>query len=248
MYAYTPRTEPPDDGLIVVGAFVVFFLEGAVLSCLTLSTERSYLSDAAGIVIQLTNLVNRNCVRAHNANQGRSVIMRPRLAVLITIVFSAAFFRLMPHPPNLTPIAAVALFGGAYFTDKRLAFLVPLSALLVSDLVLGFYSQMPIVYISFALIVSIGLWLRQRRTLVPIAGATLASSILFYVTTNFGVWAFGSLYPKTLVGLIACYVAAIPFFHNTVLGDAVFAAVLFGGFSLAERYLPLLREAVPAKA
>ena len=166
--------------------------------------------------------------------------MRPRVAVLIIIVFSVAFFRVMPHPPNLTPIAAIA--------DKRLAFLVPVSALFVSDLALGFYSQMPIVYISFALIVCMGLWLRQRRTLLPIAGATLASSILFYITTNFAVWAFGSLYPKTTAGLIACYVAAIPFFQNTVLGDAVFAAVLFGGFSLTERYLPLLREAVPAKA
>ena len=174
--------------------------------------------------------------------------MRARLAVLITVVFSAAFFRLMPHPPNLTPIAAMALFGGAYFADKRLAFLVPLTALFVSDLGLGFYSQMPIVYATFALIVCIGLWLRQRRTLVPIAGATLASSILFYGTTNFAVWAFGSLYPKTLAGLVACYVAAIPFFHNTLLGDAVFTAVLFGGFSLVERSLPLLREPVPAKA
>lgn len=174
--------------------------------------------------------------------------MRPRLAVLITVIFSAAFFRLMPHPPNLTPIAAMALFGGAYFADKRLAFLVPLTALLVSDLALGFYSQMPIVYATFALIVCIGLWLRQRRTLLPIAGATLASSVLFYGTTNFAVWVFGSLYPQTLAGLVACYMAAIPFFHNTLLGDAVFTAVLFGGFSLAERYLPLLREPVPAKA
>ena len=107
---------------------------------------------------------------------------------------------------------------------------------------------MPIVYISFALIVCMGLWLRQRRTLLPIAGATLASSILFYITTNFAVWAFGSLYPKTLTGLLACYVAAIPFFQNTALGDAVFAAVLFGSFSLAERYLAPLREPIPAKA
>lgn len=142
----------------------------------------------------------------------------------------------------------MALFGGAYFADKRLAFLVPLTALLVSDLALGFYSQMPIVYATFALIVCIGLWLRQRRTLLPIAGATLASSVLFYGTTNFAVWVFGSLYPQTLAGLVACYMAAIPFFHNTLLGDAVFTAVLFGGFSLAERYLPLLREPVPAKA
>ena len=174
--------------------------------------------------------------------------MRPRLAVLITAVFSAAFIRLMPHPPNVTPIAAMALFGGAYFADKRLAFLIPLSALLVSDLALGFYSQMPIVYVSFALIVCMGLWLRQRRTLLPIAAAALAGSILFYITTNFAVWAFGSLYPKTLTGLLACYVAAIPFFYNTLLGDAVFTAVLFGGFSFAERHLVFLREPITAKA
>src|SRR5262249_34833653 len=155
---------------------------------------------------QLINLVNRNCVRDDNQIKGKGVTMRARLAVLITIVFSAAFFRLMPHPPNLTPIAAMALFGGAYFGDKRLAFLVPIAALFVSDLGLGFYSQMPIVYATFALIVCIGFWLRQRRTLLPIAGATLASSILFYGMTNFAVWAFGSLYPKTLAGLLACYV------------------------------------------
>lgn len=183
-------------------------------------------------------------------NVKKGVVMKPRLAVLIGMVLSAAVFRILPHPPNLTPIGAMALFGGAYFTDRRLAFLAPLAAMFLSDLVLGFGfgNQTLIVYASFALIVCTGLWLQRRRTLLPIASATLASSTLFFVTTNFGVWAFGSLYPKTTEGLLACYVAAIPFFHNTLLGDGLYVVLLFGGFALAERYLPFVREPTLAKA
>ena len=76
---------------------------------------------------------------------------------------------------------------------------------------------------------------------------TLAGSVLFFVWTNFGVWAFWNLYPHTLEGLVACYTAAIPFFRNTLLGDVVYSTALFGGFALAERFLPVLRDlpAVP---
>ena len=174
--------------------------------------------------------------------------MKPRLAALATIMLGAALFRVLPHPPNLTPVGAMALFGGAYFSDRRLAFLMPLSALFLSDLVLGFYSEMPVVYVSFALVVCIGFWLRERRTLGAIGMAVLASSILFYLLTNFGTWAFSSLYPKTLTGLIACYVAAIPFFRTTLISDAVFTALLFGGFTFAEQHLLFLRERLPAQA
>ena len=165
-----------------------------------------------------------------------------RLAALIAIILGAALSRLIPHPPNLTSVTAVALFGGAYFSDRRLAFLVPLAALFLSDLVLGFYHHMEIVYASFALIVCIGLWLQKNRSPLHIAGAALASSVLFFLLTNFGVWAFGSLYPMTLNGLIACYVAAIPFFRNTLLGDLLYTIVLFGGFALLERRFAMLRE------
>jgi hypothetical protein len=156
-------------------------------------------------------------------------MLKPRLLVLIAMVLAAAASRLIPHPPNLASISAIALFGGAYFSDRRLAFLIPLTALLLSDLILGFYSHMEVVYLSFALIVCIGLWLQKKRSAFQIAGAALASSVLFFLLTNFGVWAFESLYPKTLEGLIACYVAAIPFFQNTLQGDLFFTAVLFGG-------------------
>ena len=167
---------------------------------------------------------------------------KPRLLVLVLMILAAAASRLIPHPPNLASITAVALFGGAYLNDKRLAFLVPMAALLLSDLVLGFYSHMEIIYGSFALVVCVGLLLRKRRTPLRIASAALASSVLFFVMTNLGVWLFGSLYPKTTAGLVTCYVAAIPFFQNTLVGDALYTAVLFGGFALAEKWFPVLRE------
>lgn len=182
------------------------------------------------------------CVSKSYAGKGWKSVTKPRLFVLVCIILAAAASRLIPHPPNMASISAVALFGGAYLSDKRLAFLVPLSALFLSDLLIGLYSHMEVVYGSFALVVCIGLLLRRRRTPMRIAGAALASSILFFVITNFGVWAFGSLYPKTAAGLAACYAAAIPFFQNTLVGDALYTAVLFGGFALAERLVPALRE------
>lgn len=175
-------------------------------------------------------------------------MLKPRLLVLISMILMAAASRLIPHPPNVTSLTALALFGGAYFLDRRLAFLVPLTALFISDVVLGFYHHMEVVYLSFALIGAIGLLLQKRRTTLPIAVAALASSVLFFVLTNLGVWAFGALYPTTLEGLIACYVAAIPFFQNTLLGDLFYAAVLFGGFALLESQLPALSDPAVTKA
>jgi hypothetical protein len=169
-------------------------------------------------------------------------MFRPRLAALISIVLAAALSRLIPHPPNMTSVAAVALFGGAYFSDRRLAFLVPLSALFLSDVILGFYGHMEVVYASFALIVCIGLWLAKNRSALRIAAAALTSSVLFFLFTNFGVWAFDSLYPRTLDGLMDCYIAAIPFFRNTFQGDVLYTAILFGGFALLERRFSVLRE------
>src|SRR6266700_7857825 len=167
---------------------------------------------------------------------------KSRLLVVVLMILAAAASRLIPHPPNLASITAVALFGGAYLTNKRLALIVPLAALFLSDLILGFYRHMEIVYGSFLLVVFLGFWLQKKRSALRIAGAALASSAIFFIVTNFGVWAFESLYPKTAAGLLACYVAAIPFFQNTLIGDALYTAVLFGGFALAEKVFPLLRE------
>lgn len=167
--------------------------------------------------------------------------MKARFVALVILILAAAGSRLIPHPPDFTPITAIALFGGAYFGKKRLSFLVPLASLFLSDLVLGHFAG-PYVYGSFALIVCIGFLLRRRRKPLAIAVAALASSILFFVVANFGVWLSDSLYPRTGAGLAACYVAAIPFFRNMILGDAFYTAVLFGGFALAERFWPALAE------
>lgn len=166
-----------------------------------------------------------------------------RSTTLAGMIFLAAASRLVPHPPNFAPIAAMALFGGARFADRRAAFLVPLAAMFISDLLIGLHGLMPVVYGSFALIVCMGLWLRRREGVHTVAGTALAGSILFFVATNFGVWALSSSYPKTAQGLVACYAAAIPFFGNTILGDLFYAAALFGSFALAERRFPVLREA-----
>ena len=169
--------------------------------------------------------------------------MRPRLFVLTGMIFAAAAARLLPHPPNFTPVAALALFGGAHFSNRGLALGVPLAALWLSDFVLGFYPGMAAVYGSFAAIVGIGLALRSRPGVGPVALATMAGSILFFLVTNFAVWAAGTLYPLTPGGLDACYVAAIPFFRNTIAGDLGFTALLFGGFALAQKRWPVLAEA-----
>lgn len=167
---------------------------------------------------------------------------RLRFSILAGMILAAAASRLIPHPPNFTPVAAIALFGGAQFADKRAAFLVPLAGLFLSDLVLGFHRLMPVVYGAFALIVFVGIWVRHRPSSLRIAGAAIASAVLFFVLTNFGVWAFGTLYPKTGTGLINCYVAAIPFFRNMLLGNLLYSALLFGGIALAERrYLEISR-------
>lgn len=167
---------------------------------------------------------------------------KTRSSVLAGMILAAAASRLIPHPPNFTPIAAMALFGGACFSDKRAAFLVPLAGLLASDLVIGFHKLMPMVYGCFVLIVCLGFWLRRHRSVWRVAGVCAASAVLFFVLTNFAVWAFGALYPKTAAGLLECYVAAIPFFRNMLLGDLFYAGVLFGGFALAEHRCAILRE------
>lgn len=167
---------------------------------------------------------------------------RPRFLTLVAIVAAAAAMRLLPHWPNFTPIAAIALFGGAHFARPRTAFAVPLAAMLLSDAVLGLHATLPFVYVSFVGIVALGLLLRRRRTVLNVGAAALASSVGFFAVTNFGAWAVGGLYPHTAAGLAAAFVAALPFYAPTLAGDLVYTAVLFGGFALAQRALPVLRE------
>ena len=159
------------------------------------------------------------------------------------IILAAVLSRLIPHPPNFTPIAAIALFGGCYFNNKNYAFAIPLAAMFLSDLIIGLHSTLLVVYLSFAVIVLIGSKISEKRSPLRVGLAAVSSSVIFFITTNFGVWLLGSLYPKTIEGLATCYIAAIPFFQNNLMGDLFYSAVLFGSFELAMRYIPVLKEA-----
>ncbi len=166
-----------------------------------------------------------------------------KFIVLTGMIFAGAVLRLLPHYPNFTPIAAMALFGGAYFTNKKLSFVVPFAAMILSDLILGFHSTMWAVYLSFALIVVIGFGLRERRKVSNIFLASVSSSVLFFVITNFAVWLSGSIYPITIGGLGECFTAAIPFFAYTAVGDLFYVGIFFGAFELARTKFPVLAQA-----
>jgi hypothetical protein len=165
---------------------------------------------------------------------------RPLLTFAMALIVGAAGIRvlrdagLISLPPNVAPIAALAMFGGVYL-PRRLAFVVPLAAMLLADVLIGFYELgiMVSVYASFALSGLIGLWLRTHKRIGPILVGAIVGSTVFYLVTNAAVWAFGTLYPKTSAGLLAAYVAGLPFLRNTVLGDLAFTGVLFGAFELA---------------
>lgn len=167
---------------------------------------------------------------------------KSRIIFISVTVLIAALTRFLPHPPNFTPIAAMALFGGAFFSNKYLGFIVPLAAMLMSDIFIGFHNTIWAVYLSFALIAGIGYLLKRKTNVITVLGASLASSTLFFLITNFAVFLGSSFYPKSLAGLAECYTAAIPFFNNGILGDLVFTTVLFGGFYFAEIRIPAIAE------
>ena len=179
---------------------------------------------------------------------GQKVSLILRTAVILAMIALSAVLRIVPHPWNLTPVGAMALFSGAVVCDRRLAFLFPLLALFVGDLFVGLHVLIPIVYASFLINVALGLWLRDRRTTPRIAALALLGSIQFFLITNFGVWAFLGSFPRTIAGLITCYIAGLPLFWNTLAGDALYTALLFGGFALAEHTFPVLREHAPSAA
>ena len=168
--------------------------------------------------------------------------------VLSIIILLAAFTRIMPHPPNFSPMAAIGLFGAAHFAKKWQAFFIPLIGIWVSDLVINnyvysssssnfvwFYSGFYWQYISYILIIFTGLFIFNRGiSLTKTAGGMLSSSGIFFLVSNFGVWAGGTMYPKNFGGLITCYAAGVPFIHNTIISDVLFTTVLFGTYYLLQ--------------
>jgi len=175
-----------------------------------------------------------------------SLLYRTLLA--LSVIFLAGALRFAPHPQNLTPIGAIALFSGAIIRDRRIAFVFPLLAFFARDLFIGYHKLTLLVCASFLINVALGLWLRDRRTVGRISLATLAGSIQFFLVTNFGVWLLLGTYPRTFAGLATCYLAGLPLFRNTLAGDAFYSVLLFGGYALAERMFPALRPSVQPAA
>jgi len=177
-----------------------------------------------------------------NAEVAQRENMAYRTLLAVALIVIAAALRISPHPWNFTPVGAMALFSGAVLRGRRLALLFPLVALFAGDVFVGFHKLMFVVYASFLINVAIGFWLRGRRTLARISLATVLGAFQFFVVTNFAVWQFLGGYPHTASGLVTCYIAGVPFFWNTLAGDACYAALLFGGYALAERMFPAERE------
>jgi hypothetical protein len=175
-------------------------------------------------------------------------LLSPRVLTLTAMILLVALARLLPHPPNFAPVESMALFAGALFVDRRLAILVPLAAMAISDVGLellmgsgyGFHRLLPLVYVCIAATVLLGFLLRGRIGVAAVAGASVVSALGFFLVTNFAVWWQSSMYPQTWQGLVACYVAALPFLNNAIAGALVYSAVLFGGYALLRRRYPAL--------
>jgi len=172
-----------------------------------------------------------------------------RFVVITAIVMVLAISRLLPHPFNFSPIAALALFGGARYSNRFAAYLIPLAAVWVSDLFLNFafygrfvpfYDGALVTYAAFAMIVLLGSLSLRRFSAKNLLFTSLSASVLFFMVSNFGVWAFSGLYPLTSAGITACYAAAVPFFRNTLAGDLVYSFAVFYAFELARLRFPSL--------
>ena len=157
--------------------------------------------------------------------------------IIPLIIVLAAITRLMPHPPNFTPIIAIGLFGGAYIQNRSLAMLIPISAMFLSDLFLGFHGTVYFVYGSLLLVTILGMIFINKITIKNCTVAALSSSFLFFLITNLGVWLTSSYYPKNIQGIITCYTMAIPFFNNTLAGTVVYGIIMFGGYEILKYFM-----------
>lgn len=165
------------------------------------------------------------------------------LFVLVLIILAASLRVWGGLPYNFTPVAAIALFGGAMFSNRALAFLVPMAIMFVSDWFIGFHQTMWAVYGGLLAIVLIGQVVRRKPNMLSALGGALAGSALFFLITNAAVWFGSPYYTQDLSGLINSYVAGIPFFRGTLVGDLLFTTVFFGSYKLAEYRFPSLVKA-----
>jgi len=181
--------------------------------------------------------------------------MISRKGKILTFVIAVVFIligvslRLLPHPPNFAPIAAIALFGGVYLS-RKIAFILPMAVMVISDIFLGGYYEiglMIVIYGCFLFFVILGFWLKKHKKWYNIGGSAILSAIIFFVVTNFAVWAFTPWYAKTLAGLFQCYLMAIPFFKNTLLGNVFYVTVFFGVYELIGLWIRIKFEVPETK-
>ena len=143
----------------------------------------------------------------------------------ICLIIVLSFSRLIPHPWNFTPILAMGIFSGFYFKNFILGSFVVIFSMFVGDLFLGFHSTMLFTYASLMIAVVLGLFINKFK-FTEILFSGLASSVCFFVVTNFGAWLTLEMYEKNLAGLFKSYVLAIPFFHNTLISTLFYLIVL----------------------
>ncbi|MCK5853259.1 hypothetical protein KAH27_09560 [bacterium] len=175
--------------------------------------------------------------------------MNPAFLVATSIVLFAALSRFLPHPPNFSPIMALSIFAGAYFSDKRAAFVVPFAAMLISDIFLGLQLISLFVYTSLALGIFIGFLISKKKSVGKVVLASISGSITFFLLTNLGSWFLMPMYqPLSFVSLTECYTLAIPFFRNALIGDLVYCGALFGIYELVSKYVPAVSESAKLSA
>jgi hypothetical protein len=178
-------------------------------------------------------------------NKARADFWMDLLLVAFLIGFDVVA-RLLPHAPGVWPFAASALFAGRMLRAPGLAVIVPLAAILLSNVALAGDDWRITVVVCLATILPAfaGMLTRRWSGAVPVVVAVASCSLIFFVTTNLAVWAFSGMYPLTWQGLTKCYIAALPFLDKTVLGDLFWAAVLFGGAWLMQHVPSLSRRAL----
>jgi len=152
--------------------------------------------------------------------------------IAYVLILAGFMLRLLPHAPNMVPVAAIAVFAGVYL-DKKMVPWVPLAIMVASDVVLGLHDLVLYTWGSFLLIGFLGMWLRNHKSWQNIFGMSVFSALLFFFVTNFGVWM--AWYPHTWKGLEVCYINAIPFLRNTMVSNIIFTFVLFGAYELARK-------------
>jgi hypothetical protein len=163
-------------------------------------------------------------------------------AVAITLIIFGILLRLLPHMPNFAPVGAIALFGGAVL-GWRTAVWLPLIIMMGADMVIGMYPGMIFTWAGFVLVSLFGTMLRNASLPVRIGVGAIGSGVIFFIVSNFGVWAVGGLYPHTITGMIDCYYMALPFFRTSLLADLFYSTVLFGTYELAVHFAALRQRA-----